>query len=100
MNTPDTDFTQEMWERWQNRLCEKDPETQLPTNIDVEAMYNQNGTFVYTTDKFLEYLSASEFNTLTNDEAQRCRLVTYYTFKNIPLTENWKVLIKYRIYAN
>ena len=64
------------------------------------AMYNQNGTFVYTTDKFLEYLSASEFNTLTNDEAQRCRLVTYYTFKNIPLTENWKVLIKYRIYAN
>ena len=93
-------ITDEQWKTWQNLLTEFNERGDANGNIDVEAMYNQNGTFVYTTDKFLEYLSASEFNTLTNDEAQRCRLITYYTFKNIPLTENWKVLIKYRIYAN
>lgn len=93
-------ITDEQWRTWQNLLTEFNERGDANGNIDVEAMYNQNGTFVYTTDKFLEYLSASEFNTLTNDEAQRCRLITYYTFKNIPLTENWKVLIKYRIYAN
>lgn len=72
----------------------------VPTNIGVEAFYNQNGTFVYSTDKFLEYLNSSEFNELTTDEAQRIKLITYYTFNSIPLQKNWKVLISYRIYAN
>ena len=92
-------ITDDVWHSWQDSLTALD-ENQQPISIGVEALYNQNGDFVYTTDMFLDFLAASEFNTLTNDEAQRCRLVTYYTFKNIPLTENWKVLIKYRIYAN
>lgn len=70
------------------------------TNIGVEACYNQNGTFIYATDRFLEYLCADEFKTLTTDEAQRIKLITYYTFNSIPLQSNWKVVINYRIYAN
>ena len=70
------------------------------TNIGVEAFYNQSGTFIYATDKFLEYLSADEFRNLTTDEAQRIKLITYYTFNAIPLQSNWKILINYRIYAN
>ena len=75
-------------------------ENQIPTNIGVEAFYNQNGTFIYTTDKFLEYLSDTSLSTMTTDEAQRIKLITYYTFNAIPLQVNWKVLINYRIYAN
>ena len=78
---------------FQNELC-KD------TNIGVEAFYNQSGTFIYSTDNFLTYLSGAEFNNLTTDEAQRIKLVTYYTFNAIPLQKNWKILINYRIYAN
>ena len=70
------------------------------TNIGVEAFYNQSGTFIYATDRFLEYLSADEFRNLTTDEAQRIKLITYYTFNAIPLQSNWKILINYRIYAN
>lgn len=70
------------------------------TNIGVEAFYNQSGTFIYATDKFLDYLSADEFKNLTTDEAQRIKLITYYTFNSIPLQTNWKILINYRIYAN
>lgn len=70
------------------------------TNIGVSAFYNQNGSFIYATDKFLEYLSADEFRDLSTDEAQRIKLVTYYTFNSIPLQTNWKILINYRIYAN
>lgn len=78
---------------FQDELC-KD------TNIGVEAFYNQSGTFIYSTDNFLAYLSGAEFNNLTTDEAQRIKLVTYYTFNAIPLQKNWKILINYRIYAN
>ena len=78
---------------FQDELC-KD------TNIGVEAFYNQSGTFIYSTDNFLTYLSGAEFNNLTTDEAQRIKLVTYYTFNAIPLQKNWKILINYRIYAN
>ena len=70
------------------------------TNICVEAFYNQNGTLVYTTDKFNDYLSDSVFSNLSTDEAQRIKMVTYYTFKSIPLQSNWRILINCRIYAN
>lgn len=70
------------------------------SNIGVEAFYNQNGTMVYTTDKFLEYMSAPEFDQLSTDEAERIKLITYYTFKAIPLEKNMRILINYRIYAN
>ena len=75
-------------------------EHQTPINIGVEAFYNQNGVFIYTTDKFLDYMADASFSTMTTDEAQRIKLVTYYTFNAIPLQANWKVLINYRVYAN
>ena len=56
--------------------------------------------FIYEEDKFVYYLSSAEFDTLTTDEAQRIKLVTYYTFNSIPLQKNWRTLINYRIYAN
>jgi hypothetical protein len=84
----------------QNQLCEEDPETHKPVNIGVQAYYNQNHKLQYVTDEFLNYLSGDEFTSLTTDEAQRIKLITYYTFNSIPLQENWKVLISYRIYAN
>lgn len=69
-------------------------------NIGVEAFYNQSGTFIYATDRFMEYMSDVEFKDLTTDEAQRIKLVTYYTFKSIPLVQNGKIIFQYRIYAN
>lgn len=93
MNKSESEITPSVWSEWQTELS-------LDTDIEVEAAYNQNGVLLYTTDKFLTYLSAAEFDSLTNDEAQRIRLVTYYTFNSIPLQENWKIMIKYRIYAN
>lgn len=68
--------------------------------IGVESFYNQNGSFIYLTDKFLDYMSDEVFSSLTTDEAQRIKLITYYTFKSIPLQSNWRILINYRIYAN
>ena len=89
------------WTEFQETLSEvDDTEAHNPVNIGVEALYNQSQKFIYTTDKFLEFLSTSVYDTLTNDEAQRIRLVTYYTFKSIPLDDNWKITILYRIYAN
>lgn len=70
------------------------------TNIGVEAFYNQNGSYVYETDNFLSLLADDKFSSLTTDEAQRIKLVTYYTFKSIPLQSNWRIHINYRIYAN
>ena len=93
ISTPETSITEAIWKGWQNELSSV-------TNIEVVAAYNQNGVLLYTSDKFLTYLAASEFDALTNDEAQRIRLVTYYTFASIPLQSNWKIMIKYRIYAN
>ena len=69
-------------------------------NIGVQAFYNQNSTLMYTTDQFLGYLSSSATNGLSVDEAQRIKLITYYTFNSIPLSKNWEILINYRIYAN
>jgi hypothetical protein len=71
-----------------------------PSNIEVEAMYNQSHVFAYETDKFLTYLADAAFDGMTVDEAQRIKLVTYYTFKSIPLQSNWKIIISYRIYGN
>ena len=70
------------------------------TNIGVEALYNQDGTLVSTKDTFLTNLSDTAFATLTTDEAERIRLVTYYPFKTIALESNIRWLINYRIYAN
>ena len=93
VNTPETSILPETWAEYQTTLSSAD-------NVEVEAAYNQSGVFLFETDKFLTYLASQEFAGLTNDEAQRIRLVTYYTFKSIPLDENWKISIKYRIYAN
>lgn len=67
-------------------------------NIAVLAYYDQNGNYKYETDKFMTYLNQSQ--QLTNGEAQRIKLITYYTFNSIPLEENWEILIDYRLYAN
>lgn len=73
------------------------------TNIGVNAFYNQNGTYQYENDSFLSYLTDTDDRSiaaLTDDEAQRVKLITYYTFNSIPLEENWEILIDYRLYAN
>lgn len=70
------------------------------TNIGVEALYNQDGTLISTKDTFLTNLSDAAFSTLTVDEAERIRLVTYYPFKSSALESNVRLLIYYRIYAN
>ena len=69
-------------------------------NIAVDAYYNQNGDYGYANDQFLTHMNDEVFNDLTTDEAQRIKLITYYTFKSIPLQSNWKIHINYRIYAN
>ena len=69
-------------------------------NIGVEVHYNQNHVYLYETDHFLELINSSAFSQLTDDKAQRIKLITYYTFNSIPLQTNWKILINYRIYAN
>ena len=71
-----------------------------PENIAVTAYYNQKQEFIFEEDEFLHNLSSDEFNELTTDEAQRIKLITYYTFNSIPLQKNWRTLIYYRIYAN
>lgn len=92
-------LTPERFQYYQNELSAVDGNNQ-PTNIGVEAFYNQNQTFIYATDKFKDFLSSADFDQLTTDEAQRIKLFTYYTFNSIPLQSNWKILINYRIYAN
>lgn len=74
-----------------NELCD-------PGCIEVEALYNQNDTLQYTTDKFLEYLDLVSFS--EDDEAQRIKLITYYTFNSIPVDANFELIINYRLYAN
>lgn len=68
--------------------------------ISTEAFYNRNGELVHTEDKYLTYLGDEKFSGMDNDEAQRIKLMTYYTFKSIPLQTNQEILINYRIYAN
>ena len=77
-------------------------QTQLgsDTTITLVALYDQYGNYVGETDQYMTILSDPAFDSLTNDEAQRIKLVTYYTFKAIPIEENWETLINYRIYAN
>lgn len=76
-------------------------QTQLAadTSIAVEAFYNQYGVYQYEKDTYKEHLADETFN-LTDDEAQRIKLITYYTFKSIPIEANWETLINYRIYGN
>ena len=83
------------WESIQDELSAE-------TNIEVEALYNQAGTFKEETDKFTYYMSSEAFQTddFSVDEAQRIKLFTYFTFNSIPLQENWRLKINYRIYAN
>jgi hypothetical protein len=72
-------------------------------NIGVIAYYNQNGVYQYENDQFLKYLNDptdESLAALSTDEAQRIKLITYYTFNSIPLEENWEILIDYRLYAN
>ena len=70
------------------------------TNIEVKPYYNQDGSLAYTTDKFSDYIKNEKFDNMSTDEAQRIKMVTYYTFKSIPLQSNSRLLINYRIYAN
>jgi hypothetical protein len=88
-----TTVTDEQLDDWMTALSDA-------TNINVEAYYNQNHTYVYETDDFLNCLHDSSFDTLTNDEAQRIKLITYYTFNSIPLSDEVEILINYRIYTN
>lgn len=67
-------------------------------NIEVTAYYNQNNKYIYEEDKFIEHLHEISFNDA--DEAERIKLITYYTFKAIPIQTNTKWVINYRIYAN
>ena len=70
------------------------------TNITVQAYYNQSQEYAYEVDRFLGLLTDEAFDNLTVDEAQRIKMITYYTFKSIPLQSNWKIIISYRIYGN
>jgi hypothetical protein len=81
------------WDALQSRLTASDA-------INVTAYYNNDGTFIYFEDDFLQLLSGDEYVSLTTDEAQRIKMVTYYTFKSIPLESNRRILINYRVYSN
>lgn len=89
------------------RDTESDPETACnavkddlssESNIHVTAYYNQNNTYIYEEDEFLTHLHEIAFNDA--DEAERIKLITYYTFKAIPVESNTRWVINYRIYAN
>lgn len=68
--------------------------------ISVVALYDQNRVFQSETDQYLNIISDIEYTDTVVDEAQRIKLITYYTFKSIPIEENWETVINYRIYAN
>lgn len=74
-------------------------------NIEVDPSYSIDHTFKYSTDKFKEYTDAAAYtitggDTPVTDEAQRIKLITYYTFNALPIQSDWEILIYYRIYAN
>lgn len=71
-----------------------------PDGLNLMAYYNQDNTFMYLTDDYSTILQNIDMSDLTLDEAQRIKLITYYTFNSIPISENWEILINYRIYAN
>lgn len=75
----------------------------LSSNIEVEDVYNSDQTFLYATDKFKEYVDEAAYAVTgksITDEAQRIKLITYYTFNSLPIQSDWEILIYYRIYAN
>lgn len=70
-------------------------------NIEAKAYYSGNNHFEYVEDKFLDHIqNDTEFADLTTDEAQRAKLITYYTFNSIPLQTDIDIIFLYRIYAN
>jgi hypothetical protein len=74
----------------------------LSTNIEVNDLYHLD-EFVYATDKFKEYADTAAYSISEGeitDEAQRIKLITYYTFNALPIQSDWEILIYYRIYAN
>lgn len=87
-------ITTEEFEELQTQLSNTD------NNIGVVALYNQNGVLISTSDNFLSILTEDAFSDMSTDEAQRIKLITYYTFNSIPLQTNLKIHIYYRIYAN
>jgi hypothetical protein len=84
-------YTDEKWAEWQ-AACESE------SNIHVTAYYKHSGAYAYSIDEFMKDLE--QVSGLSYDEANRIKLVTYYTFDAIPLKENWNIIINYRIYAN
>lgn len=69
-------------------------------NIGVEALYDRYNNYKRESDSYLDIIKSDAFSALTVDEAQRIKLITYYTFKAIPIQTNWEIVINYRIYAN
>jgi len=72
-------------------------------NIGLQCWYTRDGDTVkyeYEVDKYLTYIQDDAFNDDTEVDAQRIKLITYYTFPSITIQENWETLINYRIYAN
>ena len=72
----------------------------LDTNIKVEAFYNQRGEYQYENDKFMYYIDQIDYSDEEMEHAQRIKLITYYTFKSIPIQSNTRWLINYRLYCN
>lgn len=75
------------------------------SNIEVNALYGPapEHAYQYSTDKFVEYVDVAAYNVSDKeitDEAQRIKLITYYTFNSLPIQSDWEILIYYRIYAN
>ena len=75
-------------------------ELSLATNIEVKAYYNQTGQYQYEEDKFLTYIDEIDYTDEEREEAQRIKLITYYTFKSIPIQSNVTWRIQYRIYSS
>jgi hypothetical protein len=69
-------------------------------NIEVVALYNQRGDYQHEKDEYMTCLYDEAFDAAESNEAERIKLITYYTFKSIVIEENWETLINYRIYAN
>ena len=73
-------------------------EVSAEENIAVVAYYNQSGLYVYEEDSFINDLNEVAFPDF--DEAQRIKLITYYTFRSIPIQTNTHWKIDYRIYCS
>ena len=75
-------------------------ELSLSTNIEVVAYYNQTSQYQYEDDKFLQYIDELIYTDEEREEAERIKLITYYTFKSIPIQSNVTWRISYRIYSS